>query len=81
MIQAAGVVILMANKGNLKARALSKWIAKKQRNNNALGQANVFCNCKASEDYQSNAYQREIIQSQNCSNCQVLFAKASRLKD
>ncbi len=31
MIQAAGSVILMANKGNLKARALSKWIAKKQR--------------------------------------------------
>ena len=31
MIQAAGSVILMANKGNLKARALSKWILKKQR--------------------------------------------------
>ncbi len=31
MIQAAGVVILMANKVNLKARALSKWIFKKQR--------------------------------------------------
>ena len=31
MVQAAGTVILMANKGHLKAKALTKWIAKKQR--------------------------------------------------
>ena len=58
MIQAAGSVILMANKGNLKARALSKWILKKQREKNALGQAHVCCGSKASENYQSNADQR-----------------------
>ena len=31
MVQAAGTVIIMANKGHLKAKALTKWIAKKQR--------------------------------------------------
>ncbi|WP_277037108.1 hypothetical protein [Turicimonas muris] len=37
MIQASSSVILMANKGNLKARALSKWNLKKQRGKKALG--------------------------------------------
>ena len=50
MIQAPGSVILMANKGNLKARA--------DRGKNALGKAYVCCSSKASEDYQGNADQR-----------------------
>ncbi len=57
MIQASSSVILMANKGNLKARALSKWNLKKQREKSP-GEAYVRCSSKASEKYQSNTDQR-----------------------